>query len=145
MSSNAALISMISTFAIGLISGASLNFIFSMIGSLQFILYLTIFNLDIPGNLNVVFAKLIAIMTFDWIPEKWIEPYLNWVAAPSTHLNDDLSEYFTNRFPQLGYHNSNPVTNLNSAALPIFILIVLFLTLPPLVCVLRYCKVKARH
>jgi hypothetical protein len=47
----------------------SLNLLFSMVGSLQYILYLSILNTNFPGNANMVFEVLLTILTFDIVPE----------------------------------------------------------------------------
>jgi hypothetical protein len=59
---------------------ATLNLLFSMTGSLQYILFLSILNINVPGNMNTVFEKLFKIMTFDLIPEKIMKPWYNFVS-----------------------------------------------------------------
>jgi hypothetical protein len=100
---------------------ATLNFIFSMTGSLQYILFLSILNINIPGNLNRVFEKLFDIMTFDLIPDKVMKPWYNFVGKSAKETNID--DYFNARFNWVGYDSSNPILNLQSTIIPIFVLV----------------------
>jgi len=75
-----------------------LNFIFSMTGSLQYILFLSILNLNVPGNMNSVFEQLFKIMTFDLIPEKIMKPWLNFVKKHAKYIDIDFSGLFNKRF-----------------------------------------------
>jgi len=144
--SNTSLGTVISTFLLGLMSGHALGFLFSMIGSLQFICFLTVLNLDVPGNVSNIFSKLLKVMTFDWVPEWALAPWLNFATGPSTHLEDDLTEKFTKRFPDLGYSNSNPIVSLSSGIIPIGTLLGLFLGYPIMACLLGYTRfTKARQ
>jgi len=127
----------VSGFLLGLLSGSAMGFLFSMIGSLQFICFLTILNIDIPGNVSNVFEKLLKIMTFDWIPESVMAPWLVFVTKPSTHLEDDLTERFTKRFPQLGYENSNPLVSLSSQIIPICVILGQMIVFPFTACLMR--------
>ena len=47
----------------------SLNFLWSMINCLQMIVYLPLFNITLPANVNTLFTILIEVATFDIIPE----------------------------------------------------------------------------
>jgi hypothetical protein len=56
-------------FLIGILLFQSLNLLFSMVGSLQYIAYLGIIHTNFPGNANKVFEVLLSILTFDIVPE----------------------------------------------------------------------------
>jgi hypothetical protein len=61
--------SVLGNLLIGILLFQSLNLLFSMVGSLQYILYLSILNTNFPGNANNVFEVLLTIMTFDIVPD----------------------------------------------------------------------------
>jgi hypothetical protein len=61
--------SVLGTIIVSILLFQSLNLLFSMVGSLQYILYLSILNTNFPGNANMVFEILMTIMTFDIVPE----------------------------------------------------------------------------
>ena len=46
----------------------SLNFLWSMINSLQMIVYLPLLNITFPANANTIFKILISVATFDVVP-----------------------------------------------------------------------------
>lgn len=46
----------------------SLNFLWSMINSLQMIVYVPLLNLTLPANVNTLFSILIKVATFDVVP-----------------------------------------------------------------------------
>lgn len=56
-------------FAFSFLVTLSLNFLWGMINCLQMIVYLPLFNITLPANVNTLFSILIEIATFDIIPE----------------------------------------------------------------------------
>ena len=61
--------SVLGNLLISILTYQSMNFVFSMVGSLQYILYLSILNTNFPGNANMVFEVLLSILTFDIVPD----------------------------------------------------------------------------
>lgn len=47
----------------------SLNFLWSMINSLQMIVYLPLLNIVLPANVSTLFGILIEVATFDVVPK----------------------------------------------------------------------------
>lgn len=56
-------------FAMSFLVAFSLNFLWSMINSLQMIVYLPLLNIILPANVNTLFAILIEVATFDVVPK----------------------------------------------------------------------------
>jgi hypothetical protein len=73
-----------------------MNFLFSMVGSLQYILYLSILNTNFPGNANMVFELLLTVMTFDIVPEQATANWFEIITSQTT--NEDISDQFNQRF-----------------------------------------------
>ena len=61
--------SVFANLVVGILMFQSLNKLFSMVGSLQYMLYLSILNTNFPGNANMVFEVLLSILTFDIVPD----------------------------------------------------------------------------
>ena len=56
-------------FAMSFFVAFSLNFLWSMINSLQMIVYLPLLNITLPANTNTLFSILIEVATFDVVPK----------------------------------------------------------------------------
>jgi hypothetical protein len=84
--------SVLGNILIGIILYQSLNMLFSMVGSLQYILYLSILNTNFPGNANMVFEVLLSIMTFDIVPDSFTAPWFSFVTSRTS--NEDISDKF---------------------------------------------------
>ena len=54
---------------LAILKAGSAGFLFSMIGSFQYILYMSILNIYIPANASIVFAKMLDLATADIIPD----------------------------------------------------------------------------
>ena len=83
-------IAMLGTLIVSMIAGQSLAMLFAMVGSLQFILYLSILNTNFPGNANDVFKKLLNIVTFDYVPDFIMTPWYELVSKKTN--NQDISQ-----------------------------------------------------
>lgn len=115
---------------IAMLKAVSAGFLFSMIGSFQFILYVTILNIYVPANASIVFEQMLSLATADIIPEIVMQPWTNWVQSKSSHLDDSLLDIFNQRFEQMGYTQSDLLINLGSAVVFIGIQIALMMLLP---------------
>jgi hypothetical protein len=77
---------------VGILMFQSLNKLFSMVGSLQYMLYLSILNTNFPGNANNLFEVLMTIMTFDIVPDAYMAGWFNFVSSRTS--NEDISDKF---------------------------------------------------
>jgi hypothetical protein len=128
VSKTTTLSSMLVTILMGVLLIGSLNTLFSMVGSLQYILYLSLLNTKFPGNCNAVFNNLLTIMCFDLVPDRFMEPWYAWISKYTS--DQDISDVFSQRFGQMGYQSSNWVVNLGSAIIFIVTMFVLKIVLP---------------
>lgn len=55
-------------FILSFLIAFSLNFLWSMINSLQMIVYLPLLNITLPASVNTLFSILIKVATFDIVP-----------------------------------------------------------------------------
>jgi len=60
---------MAGNFALSTFMSLSLNFLWGMINALQMIVYLPLFSIVIPANLNLMMTVLISVATFDIVPD----------------------------------------------------------------------------
>jgi hypothetical protein len=77
---------------VGILMFQSLNLLLSMVGSLQYILYLSILNTNFPGNANNFFEVLMTIMTFDIVPDAYMANWFELVSSKTN--NEDISDKF---------------------------------------------------
>jgi len=128
LSSSGTLSSMLASLVVSTLMYEPLNMLFSMVGSLQYILYLSVLNTNFPGNANLVFKHLMTVMSFDLIPDFVMAP---WYERVSKNTNqEDISDKFNQRFEQMGFKTSNWVVNLGSATVFFFWMIALMIILP---------------
>lgn len=89
---SSSIIAMLGTLIVGILAGQSLAMLFGMVGSLQYILYLSVLNTNFPGNANQVFKNLLTIMSFDYVPEFIMAPWYDLVSRKTS--NEDISQNF---------------------------------------------------
>jgi len=72
---------------------------------------MSILNIYMPANAGAVFEKMLNLASADLIPDFIMMPWYDWVANMSTHMDDDLSSIFNQRFYQMGYDTTNLLLN----------------------------------
>ena len=75
--------SMAGSFLINLLTTMPMTILFGMIGGLQYILYFAILNVNFPGNANAVFKWLLKVFTFDFVPDRVMQPWYDIVQGDS--------------------------------------------------------------
>jgi len=104
---------MIGKMVFDFLSKASMNEVWSMINSLQLVVYTPLVPLNFPGNAVAVFQQVINIATFDVIPkDDW---YPVWFSLP-------IDKPFNERFGMLGLGSHFWIMNMGTLFLAFFVL-----------------------
>lgn len=92
VTSGLTLSTMLGSFLVSIVVMQALNLLFGMVGSLQFIMYMAILNVNFPGNANALFNQLFKIMCFDIIPDSVMQSWYDLVSK-NTEVKD-VSDQF---------------------------------------------------
>mmetsp|Transcript_19666 Transcript_19666/g.30385 ORF Transcript_19666/g.30385 Transcript_19666/m.30385 type:complete len:124 (+) Transcript_19666:5133-5504(+) len=100
---------MATNFLLSPLISLSLNFLWGMINCVQIIVYIPLFSIVIPANLNMLMSALITIATFDVIPgiEDMQDKMFNFIYSTEDQLTH--SGYL-----ELGFETRNFVMNTGS-------------------------------
>ena len=116
---------------LNLLLSASLNYLWSMINTLQIILYMPLFKLSVPGNVGAFYNFLMMIASFDIIPTQKIYDYFGW---------HDVQNKLSQNFVDEGYTSALFIYNVGS----ILFLLALNPILNIVYILLKFCKGKRR-
>jgi hypothetical protein len=98
---------MVLNFLLGTSISFAMSYLWGVVNCLQMIVYLPLFNLTFPANINIIIKLLVRAATFD-LP--FIDDFIDIVFKP-IHTDDEIDKL---GFQQLGFETKNFIKNSGS-------------------------------